>query len=44
MRNGQGVKFNIRKMLESGTRLEVLETDQQVIQKSERQMALKAGC
>ena len=27
MRNGQGVKFNIRKMLESGTRLEVLETD-----------------
>ncbi|WP_245752848.1 TIGR04211 family SH3 domain-containing protein [Methylophaga sulfidovorans] len=27
MRNGQGVKFNIRKMLESGARLEVLETD-----------------
>jgi SH3 domain protein len=27
MRNGQGVKFNIRKMLETGTRLEVLETD-----------------
>lgn len=27
MRNGQGVKFGIRKMLESGTRLEVIETD-----------------
>ncbi|HEC74931.1 MAG TPA: TIGR04211 family SH3 domain-containing protein [Methylophaga aminisulfidivorans] len=27
MRNGQGVKFNIRKMLESGARLDVLETD-----------------
>jgi SH3 domain protein len=27
MRNGQGVKFGIRKMLESGTRLQVLETD-----------------
>jgi len=27
MRNGQGVKFGIRKMLESGTRLDVLETD-----------------
>ncbi|MCX4186361.1 TIGR04211 family SH3 domain-containing protein [Methylophaga sp. OBS4] len=27
MRNGQGVKFGIRKMLTSGTRLDVLETD-----------------
>jgi len=27
MRNGQGVQFSIRKMLESGTRLDVLETD-----------------
>ena len=27
MRNGQGVKFGIRKMLESGTRLSVIETD-----------------
>lgn len=27
MRNGQGVKFSIRKMLESGTRLDVIETD-----------------
>lgn len=27
MRNGQGVKFAIRKMLSSGTKLEVLETD-----------------
>ncbi len=27
MRNGQGVQFGIRKMLESGTRLDVLETD-----------------
>jgi SH3 domain protein len=27
MRNGQGVKFSIRKMLTSGTRLDVLETD-----------------
>jgi SH3 domain protein len=27
MRSGQGIKFGIKKMLESGTRLEVLETD-----------------
>lgn len=27
MRNGQGVKFGIRKMLTSGTKLEVIETD-----------------
>lgn len=27
MRNGQGVQFGIKKMLESGTRLDVLETD-----------------
>lgn len=27
MRNGQGVKFGIRKMLVSGTKLDVLETD-----------------
>ena len=27
MRNGQGVKFAIRKMLSSGTKLEVIETD-----------------
>jgi SH3 domain protein len=27
MRNGQGVKFGIRKMLSSGTKLQVLETD-----------------
>lgn len=27
MRNGQGIKFGIKKMLQSGTRLDVLETD-----------------
>ncbi len=27
MRNGQGVKFGIKRMLESGTKLDVLETD-----------------
>jgi SH3 domain protein len=27
MRSGQGIKFGIKKMLESGTRLDVLETD-----------------
>jgi len=27
MRNGQGIKFGIKKMLQSGTRLQVLETD-----------------
>ena len=27
MRNGQGIKFGIKKMLQSGTQLQVLETD-----------------